>query len=70
MTLIYIANNVDDKAYEQVRDMFLEIDVNKNGYINSNDFKQYFKEHMESKANQEMLEIKGIFDSIDLNQNG
>ena len=50
MTLIYVANNIEESAYEKLRNMFIEIDKSKTGYINFDEFKQYFieQEHLNS----------------------
>ena len=57
MCLIYVANNIEDSAYEKMRNMFIEIDKKKSGYINFDDFKEYFMEHEHLNSDEKILEI-------------
>ena len=64
MVMVYLANQISDTCYEKLREIFIEIDTDKNGYIDFKEFCQYF---CENEACEEIQEIRDVFESIDLN---
>lgn len=49
-----------------MRKIFIEIDTDKNGYIDFEEFKNYFREN---ESCEEIEDIREVFDAIDLNSN-
>lgn len=66
-TLIYLASKLPEKDIEELRRLFIQIDLNGDGKITSDEFQQALKSYGLNYTEQE---IRELMNKLDTNNNG
>ena len=70
VVLYFIATRLNEKEINELKQIFKDLDNNKDGQINYEDFEKGIMEYQNKNSSFNKNDIKHIFEEVDINKNG